>query len=279
MPRNLKLLIEYDGTNYAGWQAQENALAVQTVIERTLERLVRHKVQLTGAGRTDAGVHAEGQVANFRTDSPIPCDGLRRAANDLLPLDITILDAVDVPETFHARFDATARTYRYTLLNRRNPSAILGRFAWHVERPLPVPVWDALCREMVGTQDFSAFRKAGSARLSPVCTVFDGRCWNAGDFVYVSITADSFLRGMMRAFVGTAMRVAPDASTDPDDALRAFRRVILSRNRSEAGESVPARGLCLTRVSYEPIQPALAASAELPSDGGTGDGGTGSRCA
>lgn len=270
MARNLKLLIEYDGTNYAGWQAQENALAVQTVIERAAGRLVRHAVRLAGAGRTDAGVHAQGQVANFRTESPIPCDGLRRALNDLLPPDIAILDVEDAPESFHARFDATARAYRYTLLNRRNPSAILGRFAWHVERPLPVAVWDALCREMVGTRDFSALQKTGSSRKSPVCVVYDGRCWNEGDFVYVSIAADSFLRGMMRAFVGTAMRVARDDSVNAEDARRAFQRILRSRSRANAGESAPARGLCLTRVFYEPIESSLASSAELPSEGGSG---------
>jgi len=269
MARNLKLLIEYDGTNYAGWQAQQNALAIQTVIERAIERIVRHPVRLTGAGRTDAGVHATGQVANFRTESPIPCEGLRRALNDILPPDIVILDADEAPESFHARFDATGRTYRYTLLNRRNPSAILGRFAWHVERPLPVAVWNLLCREMVGRHDFSAFQKTGSPRRSPVCTVFDARCWNEGDLVYVSLSADSFLRGMVRAFVGTAMRVAPDTTTDPTAALEAFRRVLRSRDRSQAGESVPARGLCLTNVSYEPIQP--EPSQGLPQKEGTGE--------
>lgn len=255
MARNLKLLLEYDGTNYAGWQAQTNALAIQTVVERALERIVRHPVRVVGAGRTDAGVHAEGQVANFHTDSPIPCGGLLRALNDLLPSDIAVLDVTEVPESFHARFSATARTYRYTLLNRPVRSAIWGRFAWHVDRPIPVAIWDALCREMLGTHDFSAFQKSGSPRRSPVCTVYEARCWNEGDFVYVSLTADSFLRGMVRAFVGTVFRLAENA--DVEEVRQAFRQVLRSRRRSDAGESAPSRGLCLVRVLYEPMPHAI----------------------
>lgn len=252
MARNLKLLLEYDGTNYAGWQAQANALAIQTVVERVLERIVRHPVRVVGAGRTDAGVHAEGQVANFHTESPIPCAGLLRALNDLLPPDIAVLDVAEVSESFHARFSATARTYRYTLWNRPVRSAIWGRFAWHVDRPIPVAIWNALCREMIGTHDFSAFQKSGSPRRSPMCTVYEARCWNERDFVYVSLTADSFLRGMVRAFVGTALRLAPE-NADLEEARQAFRRILRSRCRGEAGESAPPHGLCLVKVLYEAV--------------------------
>jgi tRNA pseudouridine38-40 synthase len=250
MARNLKLTLEYDGTDYAGWQAQTNALAIQTVVERALEDILGESTRIIGAGRTDAGVHATGQVASFRTENLIPTEGLLVALNNALPRDVAVLHVADAPERFHARFDARWRTYRYTILNRATPSALRARYVWHCRRTIPVAVWHALCQEVVGQRDFSSLQKTGSSRTSPICTVVDCRCWNEGELVVVSITANSFLRGMVRALVGTLARLAPDESTDPDAARRNMQAILGLRDRQAAGESAPPQGLCLTEVAY-----------------------------
>jgi len=251
MPRNLRLLIEYDGTDYAGWQAQDNALTIQAVIERAGSRIVREDIRLTGAGRTDAGVHAWGQVANFVTSSPIPCAGLKRALNDALPRDIGIRRVDEVHDRFHSRFDARSRTYVYTLLNRDDPSTMSARYEWHYRRPIPVDVWDDLCQRVPNTRDFASFRKTGSSRTSTLCDVSDCRCWNEADRVFVSISADAFLRGMVRALVGTLVRVAPEIGIGREAAGDEFQRILDARDRSCAGESAPPQGLCLTHVAYD----------------------------
>ncbi len=248
--RNIKLTIEYDGTGYAGWQAQTNAVAVQTVVERTLSRIVGEPVRLIAAGRTDTGVHARGQVVNYRSRSRIPVDGLLRAANGRLPGDICILKAEEVPVAFHARFDAESRNYRYTILNRAVPSALEGRFAWHLPVPLPVDVWDELGDELVGVRDFSSFRKAGSRRVSPVCAVYDCSCWRDGERVYVSITAKSFVRGMVRAIVGTFRWLAPGVGTELETARQRLRDVLAAKDRCAGGNAAPPHGLCLVEVVY-----------------------------
>ena len=250
MPRNIKVTIEYDGTEYSGWQAQVNALGIQTVIEKVLARTVGERVRLVGSGRTDAGVHAAGQVANFWTHSPIPLSGLFASANHRLPRDIRFLDIEEVPDSFHARRDALWRTYRYTILNRPAGSALEGRYVWHVRDPLPAEVWDQLGRVLVGTHDFSSFQKAGSDRTNPVCTVADCRCWRDGDHVRFSITARSYLRGMVRAIIGTFYALARDDSVDVDAAKQELREILAAKDRGRAGKTAPASGLCLWRVRY-----------------------------
>ncbi|MDA1192466.1 MAG: tRNA pseudouridine(38-40) synthase TruA [Candidatus Poribacteria bacterium] len=248
--RTVKLTIEYDGTDYAGWQHQENALAVQTVIERALGKLIGEPTRIHGAGRTDAGVHAAGQVAHFVTESPIPPDGMLIALNGMLPTDIAVTHIEDVDANFHARFGATARTYEYTVLNRVAPSALMGRYVWHIRKRLPVEAWDVLAGVLVGERDYSSFEKKGSDRDQPLCDVSDCRAWRDGDLVKLSITARSFLRGMVRAIVGTFYQLAPDESADTVEATQHLRAIIAARDRSAAGDNAPASGLCLMKVTY-----------------------------
>jgi tRNA pseudouridine38-40 synthase len=250
MTRNIKLTIEYDGSDYAGWQTQANAPTVQAVIERALETVLGDPIRITGAGRTDAGVHARGQVANLHTSASIPAHGLMHALNASMPDDVAIVNAEDAPEDFHARFDATSRSYAYTILNRDAPSALMGRYTWRYRKPIPADLWNELGNDLLGTRDCASFMKTGSQRTNPVCTILACSCCRDGDLVTLRITADAFLRGMVRAVVGTLVRVAPDEAVDIISARAELRDIIEARDRSAAGASVPPQGLCLTGVGY-----------------------------
>lgn len=247
--RNIKLTIEYEGTNYHGWQIQQNALSIQRVIQDALSKITKSEVTLIGAGRTDAGVHASGQVANFHTDSSMPPVAFQRALNSTLPKDIVILQAEEVDDTFHARYSAISRVYHYTILNRGYPSAFARNLAYFVPRQINVSNIAAMCEILVGTMDFSSFQRTGSSRENPVCTMSEARCWREGDFVYMRFEADSFLRGMVRAIVGTLLKL-----NQKSDAIEHLREILALRNRSAAASSAPAHGLCLMEVKYEKHQ-------------------------
>ena len=245
--RNIKLTIEYDGTNYHGWQIQPNVITIQQVIQDALTKVTKTQTQIVGAGRTDSGAHAAGQVANFHTHSHMPPIAFQKALNSVLPRDIVILDAEEVSPDFHARFSATSRTYRYTILNREYPSAFLRNSAYFLPQPkINVPQADAICRALVGERDCSCFQRTGSDRDNPVCEIYKSRCWKEGDLVYFEIEADAFLRGMVRAIVGTVLEL--HEGEQPVDQLYG---ILDTHDRSAGGPSVPAHGLCLVRVKYE----------------------------
>lgn len=244
--RNIKLTIEYDGTNYHGWQTQPNKVTIQETIESALTKMTKTETQIVGAGRTDSGVHAAGQVANFHTPSQIPLIAFQKGLNSLLPRDIVILDVEEVPPDFHARFSAKRREYRYAILNRPYSSALLRNYVYFLPERVDAPRMDAVCRALVGKRDFSSFQKSNADRVNPVCEVFECRCWREGDRVYFKVVADSFLRGMVRAIIGTALML--QNREDPEGQLH---RILEARDRSAAGPSVPAHGLCLVRVEYD----------------------------
>ncbi len=243
--RNIKLTIEYDGTNYHGWQIQPNGITIQEVIQTALATLTKTHTQIIGAGRTDTGVHAAGQVANFFSDSDLSPGSIRKALNSTLPEDVVITDVQDVPPDFHARFSAVSRTYRYTILNREFPSAFLGSTTYFFPRPINTDQINDICNASIGERDFSSFQRTGSERINPVCTVLDASCWRDEDLVYFQIEADAFLRGMVRALVGTVLKL--QATPDP---IHRFQRILDARDRSAAGPSAPARGLSLIAVKY-----------------------------
>ena len=245
--------MEYDGTDYAGWQAQKNAPAAQTAVERAMERAVGVKARLIGAGRTDAGVHASGQTANFHMPLRIPPDGLKRALNGALPSDISARSVEIAPDRFHARFDATRRVYEYSVWNRPERSALRARFARHWAKPLSLPAWNAMCHVLVGEHDFSSFQKTGGSARSPVRRVEECVCFSKegeAGMVKMRIAADGFLRGMVRAIVGTFCWIAPDERACPSESAARLREILAARDRSAAGPSAPAAGLCLVRVDY-----------------------------
>ena len=256
--RNIKLVLEYDGTNYHGWQTQPNLPTIQGTIEETLAKLTKTPIQIIGAGRTDTGVHAEGQVANFHTDSQIPIVAFQKGLNAILPRDIVVCSATEVPSEFHARFSATRRRYRYTILNREYPSALLRHTGYCFPTKIDVSRTNDLCEILVGKHDFSSFRKVGSDRRNPVCEIYEAYWWQKESYVYFEIEADAFLRGMVRAITGTLLALNSKfwkpascvKNMKCQDAEMELRRILDAKDRAAAGMSAPAHGLSLTEVKY-----------------------------
>ena len=255
--RNIKLVLEYDGTNYNGWQTQPNQPTVQATVENALTKLTKTPIQIIGAGRTDSGVHAEGQVANFHTTVQIPIIAFQKGLNATLPRDIVVCSAAEVPAGFHARFSAISRRYRYTILNRTYPSALSRQTRYFYPEAIDVDSVNDLCQILIGKQDFSAFQKTGSDRINPVCEIYEAYWWRNSQDIYFQIEADAFLRGMVRAIVGTVLTInrkclhtSGAKSTRCRDAETELRRILCTRDRSTAGMSVPAHGLSLISVKY-----------------------------
>ena len=243
--RNIKLVLEYDGTHYHGWQTQPNLPTIQDTIEEALAQLTKTPIKIIGAGRTDTGVHAEGQVANFGTDSQMPVVAFQKGLNAILPRDIVVCSATEVSPEFHARFSATSRRYRYTILNRTYPSALSRQTSYFFPAAIDVPRANTLCQVLVGKHDFSSFQKTGSDRINPICEIYEICCWKKESYVYFEIEADAFLRGMVRAIVGTILK-----SIKEDDAEAELHRILDAKDRAAAGTSVPAHGLSLICVKY-----------------------------
>ena len=243
--RTFKLVLEYDGTSYHGWQVQPGLAPVQGAVEGALARIVGAPVRVMGAGRTDAGVHALGQVASYRAESRLDPPTLQRALNAELPRDIAVLDAAEAPPGFDARRDAKARTYRFTLLCRPQRSALWRDRALHIPRPVNLEAMAAAAACLVGEHDFSAFRAANCTAPSSVRRVFEARIEREGDLAHFTITADAFLQHMVRIITGTLLQVGESRLTPSG-----FQNVLVSRDRTRAGKTLDPRGLCLVHVSY-----------------------------
>ncbi len=247
MPRNIKLILEYDGTNYHGWQSQQGSgmPTIQDAIEAALRKLTKEDIRTVSSGRTDAGVHALGHVANFPTESRIPAEAWAPALNSLLPADIRILASEEAGPDFHARFSARGKQYRYLVLARRAPSALRRNHAWHVDRKLNLAAMQRAAQHLVGKHDFSAFRSAGCSAKSPVrkLTALDVR--KKGDVVEFTLEADAFLMHMARNIVGTLIEAGLGRFSSDD-----VKRMLRSRDRSAAGRTAPAHGLYLVTVFY-----------------------------
>jgi tRNA pseudouridine38-40 synthase len=247
MERNFKLVIEYDGTGYRGWQRQKSVPTVQGMIEAAIAKMTGKLVTLHGSGRTDAGVHARNQVANFLVDTELTSETFRKGLNSLTPEDIVIKDCQVVPESFHAQFDATSKVYQYVLLNSPTPAAISRQYAWHVRKPLDLRAVEIAMDALRGTHDFAAFEGVGSPRAHTVRTVMaaailaQGR---TGKLVF-TIEADGFLRCMVRNIVGTLVDVGA-GKTSPVQ----FSQILASRDRKRAGATAPPHGLFLMEVKY-----------------------------
>ena len=244
--RNIKLLIEYDGTNYHGWQVQPNALTVQEVIEQKIEIMTRQRIHVIASGRTDAGVHALGQVANFKTESSIPVDGFRRGLNSLLPPDIIIKSAEEADVQFHAQYGAKRKTYLYKILNDEIPSAIHRNYSWHMPRPLDVQRMQEVSRALLGKQDFSSFQGAKPDSDDPVRNVMHAEWWVRDQtFLTFTIEANGFLRNMVRNIVGTLVDVGKGKICGEE-----FREILKARDRRQAGMTATPQGLFLVEVKY-----------------------------
>ena len=244
--RTIKLTIEYDGTNYQGWQVQPNGQTIQGVVQDCLKRLSGESLQLIGSGRTDAGVHALGQVAHFKTESRLDANTFQRALNSLLPEDIVIRRAEEVDAEFHARRSARSKVYEYRILNRVTPPAIDRQYVWHIPQKLSLDEMKKATHTLVGEHDFSAFRSVGSSVRSSVRNILRAD-WKRGKggLLRFEIEATGFLKQMVRAIVGTLVEVGRGKISAQE-----FKRVLDSKDRKEAGPTAPAHGLFLKEVKY-----------------------------
>jgi tRNA pseudouridine38-40 synthase len=244
----IRLCVAYDGTEFHGWQRQPGCRTVQGVLEEGLAALLEvEDVTLHGAGRTDAGVHARGQVASFRAETPIPGPALKHALGPRLPRDVRVLSSASASDDFDARCSALGRRYSYRLLRVEDP--LEERFAWRPRRWPELAALEAATRVLEGRQDFSSFRSTGSSESNPVCDVTRARwvAWERG--LQLEIVADHFLYHMVRSIVGTALEVCATA-----DAAGRMRAVLEAGDRATAGPTAPACGLCLEEVMYPGVR-------------------------
>lgn len=243
--KNIKLLIEYDGTEYHGWQYQTNARTIQGEMLKAIKKITGKDVNLIGAGRTDAGVHAKGQVANFVIDTKIPVQRLPYALNSLLPDDIVVKGADIVEEYFHARKNATGKEYRYYILNSEQPSALLRNYVYHFKYRLNLDDMKRGADLLIGTHDFSAFKASGSEVASSVRTIRRLELNTIDEMIELVIEANGFLYNMVRIIAGTLLLVGVGKINWSDISY-----IIESRNRNRAGPTLPPQGLYLYKVFY-----------------------------
>lgn len=248
--RRFALIIEYDGTEFAGFQLQgQGERTIQGTLEGAIERLSGAFSRVHGAGRTDAGVHAVGQIVHFDSEWAVPAQKLALALNGALPRDLVVKSAGEAEPRFHARYSATARIYRYVVLNRVAPSALLGRFALHIRDPLNVAAMREAAAELVGTYDFAAFGQPDAPGKSTIRRVARVDVRSFRDCVLITVRGNAFLRSMVRAFVGTLIPVGLGKLTPAD-----VRRLRESGDRAQCPPIAPAHGLCLVRVEYGDVR-------------------------
>lgn len=241
----LKLVIEYDGTGYAGWQRQPDRPTVQAVLEDRLQRITQTRHSVIGAGRTDAGAHALGQVASFQTDKSLSPEAWLRALNGLLPPDISVRTVDLAPPDFHARYAARAKHYEYRILNRPERSALDRTRAWHLYAPLDLNAMQEAASLLIGRHDFSSFQGHPTDTKNPTCDLRRLQVLREGELILVEAIADRFLKQMVRVIVGTLAEVG-QGKRQP----AALKDVLEARDRRAAGFTAPAHGLYLMRVDY-----------------------------
>lgn len=241
--KNIKLIVEYDGSAYAGWQFQPRQRTIQGELEAAIKRLTGKKVTLYGAGRTDAGVHARGQVANFTITHTLPAGKYRQGLNFYLPDDIVISEAAAVPADFHSRYDAIYRRYEY-LIGRRRTALDAGR-QWEFETDLDIGLLNAAADYIMGDRDFTTCCVVSSQKENNRCTVFVSRWTREGDFLRYDIAADRFVHNMIRSLVGLMVDVGRRAIT-----MKTFKDIFHSGDHTAIRRVAPARGLCLVAVEY-----------------------------
>ena len=244
--RTIKLTIEYDGTSYSGWQVQPNGITVQEVLETALARLLGHEVRLTGAGRTDAGVHAQGMAAAFRTERNLPLQAFTAGLNGLLPPDIAVQTAVEAPAAFHPRFDALGKHYRYSIMTGSQRSPLQRLTSWHVRGTLDLAAMRQAAKYFVGEHDFAAFRTSGCAAETTVRTIWSVELLEESSLLIVHVKGRGFLRNMVRIMVGTLVEVGL-GKRDP----ASVQDLLSNPLPGMAGATAPPQGLCLMEVYYK----------------------------
>ncbi|RNC69389.1 MAG: tRNA pseudouridine(38-40) synthase TruA [Desulfuromonadales bacterium] len=243
--RTIKLIIEYDGTGYAGWQVQPNGLAIQQVMEEALAVLLKEPVRLHSSGRTDAGVHARGMVAAFTTWKSLPLRAFSDGLNALLPPDIAVRSAEEAPPGFNPRFDATEKHYRYTIYRGERRSPLQRHYSWHIRGTLDLGAMEGAARHMVGERDFASFRTTGCAARTTVRRIDAVNLSEENELLYIDVRGSGFLRNMVRIMAGTLVEVGRGKRTSESVALLFARP-----GEVAAGSTAPPQGLCLMDVFY-----------------------------
>ncbi|MFV9875091.1 MAG: tRNA pseudouridine(38-40) synthase TruA [Rickettsiales endosymbiont of Dermacentor nuttalli] len=241
-----KITIEYDGTNFCGWQRQKNAMSIQQKIEEAIYNLSQENVVVYGAGRTDAGVHANGQVAHFDLCKYFNCNTVRNALNFYLQnTHISIIDCEIVDKNFHARFSALKRAYKYIIVNRVSPLALERNRAWHIKHRLDLDVMRQAAKYLIGQHDFSSFRSAACQASTPIRTIEKIKIEQINESIFIYIIAPSFLHHMVRNIVGS-LKLVGEYTWQAED----LHKVLCARDRAKAGPTAPACGLYFTQVVY-----------------------------
>lgn len=244
--RNIKLVIEYDGKDFNGWQKQPNKLNIQGEIERALSEITGEEIEIIGSGRTDAGVNSLGQVANFKTESNLPIEKFPIAINTKLKQSIRIISAEEVDEKFHSRYSVHSKRYRYTINNSKYGSAIYRNMECHIPQELDVDKMKKAAKYFEGEHDFKAFKASGTSSKSSVRIIYKAEVIKDGDRIYIELTGNGFLYNMVRIIAGTLVDVGLN-KIEPESILD----IIEKKDRSLAGKTLPASGLCLMEVLYK----------------------------
>lgn len=242
--RNLKITLQYNGENYCGWQRQPNSPGIQGTVENAIYEITKEKVKVTASGRTDAGVHALGQVANFKTETNIPASRIPDALNAKLPKDISVISCEEVDMDFHARYNACGKTYRYLIYNKPYRSPLYKNLAYHVKYDLD---WDKIRLEakyLIGTHDFVGFMSSGSSVKDTVRTIYDIKIEEHEGITSIEISGNGFLYNMVRIIVGTLVDIGRGR------IKHNMEEIINSKSRSMCGHTAPAHGLFLKKVNY-----------------------------
>ncbi len=244
--RKLMLTVQYDGADYAGFQIQPNAKTIQGELQQALAQILGHPVKIQGASRTDAAVHALGQIVTFESSSPIPVSNLARAVDERLPVAIGVVDACEVGLEFDARRDARRKLYCYQIFNRQTSSPFMGRYAWHITDPLDVEAMGQAAQVLLGRHNFRAFCAAGGSATDMVRVIDRIEVCRDGDMVWMYVQGDGFLYKMVRIIVGTLVEVGPGRWSP-----QAVAEILAGQDRGQAGPTAPGCGLWLIRVTYE----------------------------
>ena len=245
--RNIKLTIEYDGKDFNGWQKQPTKLNIQGEIERAIKQITNEEVNLTASGRTDAGVHALGQVANFKTNSNIPIEKIPIALNSNLKKSIVIKSAEEVEERFHSRLNCKRKTYRYVINNSKYGTAIYRNLETHIPMKLDIQKMQEAVKYFEGEHDFKAFKASGTSSKSSVRTIYKAEVIDAGnEKIYIELTGNGFLYNMVRIIAGTLVEVGL-GKIEPNE----IKTIIESKKREKAGKTLPPQGLYLLNVEYD----------------------------
>ncbi len=243
--RNIKLTIEYEGKDYNGWQKQPNHLNIQGEIERAIQNVTGEEVELIGSGRTDSGVHAFGQVANFKINSEFPIEKMATAINSQLKQSIRVLKAEEVDLRFHSRYNCHQKTYGYFIENSEQGSAVYRNITYHISQPLDIKAMQEAANYLVGEHDFSSFKSSGTSSKSSVRTIYKAQVVKEQERVAIILTGNGFLYNMVRIIAGTLVEVGL-GNISPEE----MKKILEAKDRQKAGKTLPAQGLFLMSVEY-----------------------------